>query len=646
MNTIDVNQNLAALLNQAVAQMKETEGVGNVKFAATDTGLTVTFTDANGKTVIQAMPELDPPEDGYELADVQALLGKLDDIAASFDLKGEELEKFKSAASLLIKSYVSELSGYAGPSSDSSNILNNIYMLVALLAECAKVQREAAHQSKESANAQAIASIMGQAETVRSNARMAMGTAFATIGLQLIATVATTWIQNSSQHDANLVEKACGTDTFKSMSENTSLEGNFHDANLAVDRFGAKLVGGEDKQIVGQMTGFKENGELVDIPADMQADLRQIDAHQAHIDALEGVQPLQKATRESMELNGLDPNSPADRATFKAKMEGEIKGFEEAKPLVPEEKKAEGLPFLDSRIEARRQMIADIDAPELPSATEKAMTDAGLDPAKPEDRTAFVAQLKGKVAELEGKLEARNPVLAKAVKLDKAAKELQANPGDQTKVEAFNKARDEYRAAVDQKFEGFKTAFENARDDYLSLKEDYREMSGIKHPFKTHAAAKGLDAAYSGVMESKKAMAFAAAVRTREFSKSVAGQSLTSAALQKESKAAARANFEGAQVELKGNPLYAKYTDKASEMATIRQVMDPLLRGAGEAAQAGIRGLDAAGKEQEAEAKKADMAAESANVMLQDARELAEKVRQMFDMIQQSELEFERKNMA
>ena len=266
MNTIN-NLDLTEIARSINARMEEAYGVEGAKakgvFNATEKGLTVTFTDKTGAatSVPFALPELDAPEGGELSAGaVASLIEKLESDDLQFDQ--ETLAKAKEILNDITAKLNAADNAEVKESGGVSNIFTDIYQLIALLADCARTQKEAGRAARQrAANAQ-LQAIESQASAQESAAEVGLYGSLLVGALQGVLMYVSTSEQMSAVSGSGDIAKEYGVDMRQRMMENTALQ---NDPKLAQDGLAKAqsdlgITDARARQISNEVT--QNNGEI------------------------------------------------------------------------------------------------------------------------------------------------------------------------------------------------------------------------------------------------------------------------------------------------------------------------------------------------------------------------------------------------
>ena len=270
MNNIQTNYNqaLAQLLNQQMVESFGVEGASTQGvFAASEKGLTLSFTDGTGATsqIVFTVPELDPPEG--DTVDTATLLNFLENLDLS-DLEASDetlekldtlLAKLKEELTKLQEKYAAGSVGGTDAEESCSDIFADIYQLIALLAECARTQKVAAREARAAAYKAQVQAINSQAEKQEQAALTGLISSCVVGAVQFAFQAFATYKQVSALGETSSLAKEYSVDTRQRMLNNTSLQGNQVKAqeNLGLTQRHLQLTDAEAAQIKANVTGEK-----------------------------------------------------------------------------------------------------------------------------------------------------------------------------------------------------------------------------------------------------------------------------------------------------------------------------------------------------------------------------------------------------
>ena len=248
MNTIN-NFDLTEIARSINARMEEAYGVEGAKakgvFSATEKGLEITFTDETGAatSVPLALPELDAPEGaGFSGAEVAALLEKLE--SGDVLLDQETLTKAKALLDDIaakLKAADNADTQETKESGGVSNVFVDIYQLIALLADCARTQKEAGRAARQSAATAQLEAIENQAKAQETAALTGLISALCVGALQATVMAVSSVKQMSAISETNDVAKEHGVNTRQRMMENTALQNDPKLAKQSLENTQSKL---------------------------------------------------------------------------------------------------------------------------------------------------------------------------------------------------------------------------------------------------------------------------------------------------------------------------------------------------------------------------------------------------------------------
>ena len=220
-------QNISQLAQ--AAQAGEVAQTGATGDAAVVTGAGVVVTDATpngtGLPVEFAAAELTAPRamDADELAANLATFGdKLNDMAEIFGPSGFQSEAFVSGVRQVTAEFQSQSVSLAAQTSAPKNVMVNIFELMALMQKCNQELMDSAHAARQSANAQAVASIHSQAELQRTNAMTGLICAAVSTAVSLAVAVGTKVAEGVKTSQAANAKASYSADAY-AKAENATL---------------------------------------------------------------------------------------------------------------------------------------------------------------------------------------------------------------------------------------------------------------------------------------------------------------------------------------------------------------------------------------------------------------------------------------
>ena len=194
-NNINNTQNIWAGLQDAIKGLESLQGKPvETVLGADATNLTVTFTGADGvaRTIQLELPELEEGATAPDPEVVEALLDKIDEMAADLEAQAaptlDKLEK-------MVKS-----SGANAQSTGFRKALFDVYSLMCLMVDLATAQREVARNLRQQELIGQVASIQAKATAARKTALVGMVTSIALTVCQLV----TSAIAAKVSHNASM----------------------------------------------------------------------------------------------------------------------------------------------------------------------------------------------------------------------------------------------------------------------------------------------------------------------------------------------------------------------------------------------------------------------------------------------------------
>lgn len=425
---IENNVQLADMLNRAMIDAFGTRGAEEqkVNFTGTDQGLTFTFLNDKGEVVTQyiSVPDLDLPESGtLDMGQIASIIDKLAE--EGVELEGKDLDRFTELLTDLSSKCKAMAAATKG--ADKFNIFTDIYAIIALLASCAKTQREAARASWKSAIEQQLQAIENQAKQQEAAALTGIICTAVSAGAQIIAQGVMATIETTANSKMADLNKQYGADVEQRMANNSMLEGSPAQAAKAMDKVKTthKMSDVDAAAIEYKISGEMPKEPPKPAPPKAKAPAQQIEVELEDVAAMdvheegaphEEVPPGPTWEEQVSEKAGIPPDK-AD-ATFKGVSDAR-KGLEAAKGDGVEAARQTYRNAIDERVgeyeakvdEARKEFMTVRDDPKA-TKVEKQNARAKLDQATKELEYANAVRTK-LFSETVGENPASTPQLAK-----------------------------------------------------------------------------------------------------------------------------------------------------------------------------------------------------------------------------------------
>ena len=414
------NNDLWKGLQDAIETLDSLKGtdVGTV-LGADGTNLTVTFTGTDGvaRTIQLELPELEEGATAPDPEVVEALLDKIDEMAAELEAQAapsvDQLEKMVQAT------------GANAQSTGFRKALFDVYSLMCLMVDLATAQREVARNLRQQELIGQVASIQAKAAAARTTALVGMVTSVAMTVVQLGASAIAAKISHSASKAANQGEtlglKSARTD-LKILNDAVKNPKTFPQV---VDKYaaaagpeGVQTVEASFNEVVGEKAGALET-------AQRQLKWAEADAAQAKSFLNEAQGKLETANGKvatceqqvAADQQAVDALGGKELATAKeglagaqrdlAKLDHKVarQGFE-----TPEDSAQRA--YLRNEIKTYEAKVAELEPRVGPAAAKLAESQKALEGAKAEQTAAQnrVTQLEG----YSGKVEEAQQQVAKA----------------------------------------------------------------------------------------------------------------------------------------------------------------------------------------------------------------------------------------
>ena len=588
MSDINTNMQISGSYHTMVGEPPTVEETKGVKHQTTDKGVDITCAEKPGPSVPVSVPELEVPKNGNKV-DAPALLNKMRDVGKPFTLP-----KFGGPAqgpTLRGPAPGPTLRDPAPGPAPSGHTCTSIYAIIQLLFEVGVELRKAAWKSKNASDMQQVSTILGQAEQQRQNALTGVSAAFASMGLQVAAMALPSLVQGLSANKAEAAKAAIGTDAYKQMSDNAKLEGDLPKASDDVSVAETKLD--------GLLTSSNKSG--------------------TSDPALEQIGDLGFTKKDIVEaVSGFDDKG---NVRLKSSQESLKNSIQRAKNDLKVTQ--------DQLAQARTNSPADV--PKLE-----------MDMLKGETRVKLL-EAKQKTAEAATAL--------KTAATDLKNAKMDPNVSDyKVQKEKYETAQGNYREAVQNGFEVIEGRFGEVNGGYLKKLDDstfgYHGFSKLGNTSKWLGGRNELGKSADQVNQVKQATVFAHALKTKEFSKTIADQPLSSSVDRRMGVGDAKQNLSAAKERLNDADVYTNNLERVQTSRTWRDGLTMAMRCLDQVVQYGVHSMEADVTARGAQAKMEEIKSDTSKRMLDDAAQLCQRAIQLYDMAQQSELSVIQKVVA
>ena len=508
--TIQVNNALSGVNWEALLQQVDSLGKASGTGEKPVLNFTTTAADGTPRTVQVNIPDdLETPAT-VDQAAIDSLCGKL---AANpdFGVSTEQVQQLHTQLGNVLKSDGVSDSFCALPG--SSNVMFDLYKLMALLVEVAQKQRDSARQLRESESVQEQTAILNQAEEQRTDAYASMISSLVCCGIQVAAMGISMGVEMKSFHTQMETVRTSGVESARenlaTLQTAETLEGAKTQFQTTREKVGTSASLDVDLSFNKEPTDAHKAAMDAKKPLDddivQRATLRsgnklpaaKLEEHPALKTAQERVDAFEKA--QKLEAKGEQKLSPAEASQLKdlhAKLDDYAtekagKGLLEANAEVfGDDAKAEASSVetankIDQKIERMKALAAREAAPKEAVAQEEAPTQKKAAPqeeasapkkAVPEDPASKAAPAAKKDAPAEDP--AQDPKKVPAGGGDAPAKASEEAPAGQGLCDAEKKELAELRKEI------YGSAKESAKADLKQARADALEE--VEKSIKTH----------------------------------------------------------------------------------------------------------------------------------------------------------------